>query len=240
MKKNNIYLLFILLINSILFAAFIFAVPGFIADDFYIFTTIKENIAFPISINIHNSFFLFLRPVTYFSFWLNIVAGLSPFYMKIFSLIIHLLLVISLFSFLKELSACFEKKINEFWLALFVLFYSLSEVSTDWIVWLSQRNELLMMLFLIISLKYYLRFINNYKIRNYIPFIAFYLLSILSKQTSVNLPLVLLLLHIWDYEKFKLKSVLYLAIPFVIMLLFVFINAELINNDSKYIFYINL
>lgn len=240
MKINNIYLLLILLINTIVFTAFIFVVPGFITDDFYIFTTIKENITHPVPTNSSYSFFLFLRPVTYFSFWLNIVAGFSPFYMKFFSLMIHLLLIVSLISLFKEISSVYKKFINIFWLAFFVFLFSLSDVSTDWIVWLSQRSELLMMLFLILSLKFYIRFTDDYKLTNYIVFLLFYLLSVFSKQTSVNLPLLLLLLHIWGYGKFKLKSVKYLFAPLFVMLFILILNVEIIDSESKALFYSNL
>lgn len=195
--------------------------PGFQTDDFVVFSHIKANCS-PISFNPKEIFYLFIRPVSYFSFWLDYhLFGEHATVMKIVSLLLFLAFLSLFYFFLLKVSKVTKVRFDGISAFFICLIFSLHADTMLWIIWISNRTELLYMFFYLSSLILAFNFITSSKVKlGYLTgFIACYLLSIFSKQQSLHLPLLMILLvfilrNSISKEKFSLlfRSSLFLSI----------------------------
>ena len=184
--------------NIILFLPFVLSFPGFISDDFLIYKKVIDNGSIPIILNPREVFYLFLRPISFFTFWMDYqIWGYNSLMMKIVSFALHLALIISFYKLLKEVSDFLKIKENRFVLLLIVLLFSSYPANYYWIVWLSNRTELLVALFYCLSFLFYFKFLNqDYDKSKYLILsFTFFCLSILSKQQSYHIPFILIILN---------------------------------------------
>lgn len=184
--------------NIILFLPFVLSFPGFISDDFLIYKKVIDNGSIPIILNPREVFYLFLRPISFFTFWMDYqIWGYNSLMMKIVSFALHLALIISFYKLLKEVSDFLKIKENRFVLLLIVLLFSSYPANYYWIVWLSNRTELLVALFYCLSFLFYFKFLNqDYDKSKYLILsFTFFCLSILSKQQSYHIPFILFILN---------------------------------------------
>ena len=179
-----------------------------------------------------DSFFYFLRPVSNFLNWILFLSGISSLEMKIFSLAINILLLCSFYYFLSDIFNFNNIKVSKSFVLMFTTMFFVSDISIDWNIWISQRNELLMILFYILSFKYYLKFLNNYNFKYFAIFALLYFFSFLSKQSSLHLPLVLIVLHFWGGTKFKINSNSYIVILGLIFIFGLIFNLYFLDENE--------
>ena len=131
----------IIIINLFYYIPLILIHPGFMLDDFYIFNIIKTcpNNLFIKSPN--EMFFLFFRPLSFITFRLDYFLWATNFIpMKIMSLVIHLLLIVSLYFFITKISKLIELKVNYNVITLLLIIFSIHSDVILWIVWISNRT----------------------------------------------------------------------------------------------------
>ncbi len=128
------------------------------------------------------------------------------------SIIIHLLNVILVFIFFRMLSG---QIIVAF---ITALLFGIHPMHVESVAWVSERKDVLYMLFYMASLCIYMLFIRsqNRKWIFYAFTIFLFLLSLLSKGQAVTLPVVLLLIDYLSKRKFD-KKLLIEKIPFFIL-----------------------
>ncbi len=189
-SKKPLY--YILIINLLLYAVIILIYPGFIYDDFTIFSLVSHNNNI-LATNPNTIFFLFVRPISYMLFKLDyMIWGNNYIGMKLFTLILHILFMSIFFLLLKTITELLKKKFN-YWLALLVtIVFSIHPSSLMWVYWISNRTELLGLLFYSLSILFFLKYFIEKKSIYVFLVIAFYLLSILSKQQGLHLPILFL------------------------------------------------
>mgnify|MGYP000983045440 CR=1 FL=1 len=239
----------IIIINLFYYIPLILIHPGFMLDDFYIFNIIKTcpNNLFIKSPN--EMFFLFFRPLSFITFRLDYFLWATNFIpMKIMSLVIHLLLIVSLYFFITKISKLIELKVNYNVITLLLIIFSIHSDVILWIVWISNRTELLMLFFYLLSLLAFVQYIVSAKKRVYLVLstIAF-IFSILSKQSGLHIPILFLFLSFYISKetnvkiKFNKDIFIFFTILIIILSAFLFINIKFATlNDNMELFLNNL
>jgi hypothetical protein len=209
--------------------------PGFILDDYYIFHVITQNPSHPVSYNPAEYYFLFMRPVTYFSHWLDqTIFHFSSLLMKAEGMLLHLLLISVFYFFIKNLTQYLKIETKPLVLALVTLIFSLHTVFVWQIVWLAQRNELLMLLFYIIACYMVLLYLTKHDKYYLWMFLLCYILSVSSKQQAMHLPLILLFISIFFRKKFsaaEYKDLFRFSLAGIVLMLIFFVLNTILYQD---------
>lgn len=180
-------------------AIYVFAIlyiPNFITDDYLIFTYISQHPSNPIALDPNINFFLFTRPLSYFTFWIDYQLFYnSAVLMKFESLFLFSFSVILLYFTLQIVIKYLNIRISESLILLGVLFYLFHPDSLMLNIFISNRTELLNLIFYLLSIYSFLLFLKkNQKRFLVISFISF-LFAILSKQQGIHLPFILFLFY---------------------------------------------
>lgn len=154
----------------------------------------------------------FYRPLsTQLFFWLFYqLFGLHALPYYIFGLILFAFIIYHLFHFLTDL------KVNKNISLLATFFYGISASNFTRLYFLSAFQELFLVLFILLSLRFYLK--NNYL------YILFFILALLSKETAIVFPGLIFILNLYQKKSLKIRThlplifttLLYLAVRFFI------------------------
>lgn len=138
-------------------------------------------------------------------------------FFRITNLLLFIFIALFIFVFIYKL-------FNNNFVAFFVsLFFALHPFNVESVLWISERKNLLFMFFLIPSMIFYLKYIDQQKISCLIYSCLFFIFSLLSK--SQGLPMVLLLFVI-DYIRNRTinKHLILEKIPIIILtIIFLFV-----------------
>jgi tetratricopeptide (TPR) repeat protein len=223
-NKNRliVYILFLILVPSVLY----FRVVNFNFSNFDDANIIVANYDTISNINnvkeafTHDAFMSnageeFYRPVQTISFMLDAQAGGKlPWMYHLSNLLIHILTVIALFFFLIKIGI--KKEIS----FLLSLFFSIHPLFTHAVAWIPARGDLLLGLFSLLSFITFLEYFESKKIIYFILHAFVFLAALLSKETALLLPvLILLYVYFAAKNKFILKNI----IPFLAVWCFSFI-----------------
>jgi protein O-mannosyl-transferase len=241
-KKNiNVYLLLLVIIPSALYFRVVnFGYSGL--DDGNIISNINNVQGSPLNIKeafTHDAFMgdkgdTFYRPLQTISFMLDAeLGGKEPWIYHLSNLIFHMLTVIALFFFLKKTGI--KEKIS----FLLALLFAINPLFTNAVAWIPARGDILLCLFSLISFITFLEYFNTKKIEYLIFHTVFILFALLSKETAVLIPvLILSYFYFVQRSKFILKDI----IPFIIVwsvsfILFFSLRLSIIKlNPSSNIF----
>lgn len=91
---------------------------------------------------------------------------------------------------------------------LTVLMLAVHPLAVEPVVWLAERKTLLAGVFSLLSLLAYLRFVDSRRTSGLILSLVCYLAALLSKPTSLSLPIVMLLIDWWPLKRLSAKAVL--------------------------------
>ncbi len=223
----------IFLVNIIFYLPIILSFPGFIYDDYSVFAMVSNSHQL-ISTNPNEIFFFFVRPLSYLTFKLDYLLWGNNFLgMKLFTLVLQIVFMCTFFLILKTISELRHKKFN-MWLALLpAIVFSIHPASLIWIYWISNRTELLGLLFYSASMLFFLKYFLKQKSYYLIFVIIFYIFSILSKQQGIHLPLLFIfaLLFLKFIPKKRKKSVFVsVAVCTVLMLSYSVLNYFLFGS----------
>lgn len=230
------YLKWIILLNLVIYIPVIFLIPGFILDDYYLFYIISQNPGLPVSTDPSEAFFLFMRPFSYLLFWCDYhIFNANPILIKFFSLFLHLILIIVFYFLLKEIIPRIIKKSDDLLIFLTTLILSFHLDSAIWIYWISNKTELFVVLFYVLSISAFVKFINTQRKKYLLLCALFYLLSITSKQTGLHLPVLLMfiiyLLNLKFDTENRRRVIVFIVFSLIIMILFSTINYYVYKSD---------
>jgi len=113
------------------------------------------------------------------------------------NLILHILNAILLFVVLTDLT-------QERWRsAVVAALFAVHPLNVESVAWVAERKNVLSMLFFLLTLWSYVRFVNRPDIKRFLWVMLFFLFGLLSKPMLVTLPLVFLLLDYWPLNRFQ-------------------------------------
>lgn len=233
------FLKWILLLNLIVYVPIIFIIPDFILDDYYLFYIISQNPGVPVSTNPGEAFFLFMRPLSYLSFWFDYnIFNANPLSSKILSLFLHIALVIVFYLLLKKITYRVTKKNEASIIFLITLIYSFHLDNSIWNYWISNRTELLAVIFYLLSISAFVKFISTHRNKYLFLCALFYLASITSKQTGLHLPVLLLfLVYIakWEYKADNRTIMkIFFSLGIFMMLIYSSLNYFIYESDLNF------
>jgi len=132
------------------------------------------------------------HPLTWLSHAVDFhLFGLSPAPPHAENLLLHLANVALLFLFLERATAALWPS------AAAAALFAVHPLRVESVAWVSQRKDLLAGLFLLLALNAYLRWARRPEAGRFLAVAALFALGLMSKQTLVTLPLVLLILDWW-------------------------------------------
>jgi tetratricopeptide (TPR) repeat protein len=164
---------------------------------------IKEIFSTPVSLNYH--------PLTMLSLAIDYKLGkLNPYYYHLNNVLIHILNTLLVFVFIKMFMEGYNRKIvsgtfrpNPFNVALIVsAFFGIHPMRVESVTWAAERKDVLYLFFFLISLIFYLRYLDEKKTKWMVICFVMFVCSCLSKGMGVVLPVVLVLID-WFYGEAK-------------------------------------
>jgi len=159
------------------------------------------------------------RPITLLSFALEIEFwGVNPYYHHLMNLLYYALLCIMIYYFLLNLF----KNYHSVFSFLIALIFTVHPLHVEVVANIKSRDEILAMLFVILSLFSYLVFIRKNKIFYWGIAVLFYLLAFLSKENAITSLLLYPLVYIFEYKEtlpIKIKSFILSNLHIVILLI---------------------
>ena len=146
----------------------------------------------------------YYQPLTMISLMLDYAMGgrpnkLGPFHRT--SLALHALNTALIIVLLYQL-------FGQVWIAAGMgLLFGLHPMTTETIPWVGERKTLLAAFFSLWSLVLYVRYANRRNWKPYIGCFVMYILAVMSKPTSLPLPMLMLLMDYWPLNRLKAREV---------------------------------
>lgn len=132
------------------------------------------------------------HPLTWLSHMVDVqLFGLKAGGHHLMSLLFHIVNTLLLFLILRAMTGSLWRS------AAVAALFALHPLHVESVAWASERKDLLSTLFLLLTLWFYLQYVQQPGFRRYWPVLLFYTACLLTKQMAVTLPLLLLLLDYW-------------------------------------------
>jgi hypothetical protein len=193
-KSKNFYYLLLSIFILILYGDSI--LYGYISDDFVL---INYSFYDVINESIHG---LYFRPIWYLSYTLSNFFTHSPIIDHIINIILFILCSILLFNYtLKFLNKIQSLLVITLWISLPWMVFP--------VVWISQRNDLLMIIFALLSIIYFKK--------NTFFSIVFLIFSFLSKTNSFLLPIYFLIISIYELKYRRIVLYIFIQVLFILI-----------------------
>jgi len=137
--------------------------------------------------------------------WLSLMSdaqlyGLNAGGYHLTNLLIHILNVLLIFLVLERITGAFWQS------AMVAALFALHPLRVESVAWISERKGLLSTLFFLLTIWIYAGYAKRPHLKRYFLVALFFLLCLMSKPMLVTLPLVLLLLDFWPFERFRIKE----------------------------------
>ena len=138
------------------------------------------------------------HPLTTVSHMLDVeLYGLDPRGHHLTNVILHSLAVLLLFVALRQMTGLT-------WRSAFVAaVFAIHPLRVESVAWVSERKDVLSGVFFMLTLMAYARYARERSLAKYLLVALLFSLALLSKQTVVTLPLVLLFLDWWPLKRFS-------------------------------------
>ena len=147
-------------------------------------------------------------PLVWVSYMLDFeLWGLDPAGYHLTNTLLHAANSVLVFLVLARLTGSFGESSTELstesserslWASAFVgAVFAVHPLHVESVAWITERKDVLFVLFWILAIWAYVRYTESPSIRRYLPVAALFTLSLMSKPMAVTLPLVLLCLDFW-------------------------------------------
>jgi tetratricopeptide (TPR) repeat protein len=133
----------------------------------------------------------------------------NPLFYHLNNLLLHLLNVLLVFWLIKILTKRHEAAL------ITALLFAVHPMHVESVAWITERKDVLYSFFYLLSLIFYLRYIDKPKIRLIVLSFVFFVFSCLSKSAAVTLPVILIVIELYR-DQVKNKKLILLKIPFFI------------------------
>ncbi len=144
------------------------------------------------------------HPLTMLSLMLDCqFHGVSPKWMHFTNVILHSFNTILLFLFMERITGTVGKSF------LVALFFGLHPLRVESVVWISERKDVLSVMFCLLAALAYSKYVVATKLKNakrglyYTLTLLWFLFGLMSKPMLVTFPCILLLLDFWPLERWR-------------------------------------
>jgi len=138
--------------------------------------------------------------------WLSLMAdshlfGMGPMGFHVMNVVLHIVTTALLFLLFNDMTGAL-------WRSLFVAaLFALHPLHVESVAWVSERKDVLSALFWMVTLLFYTWYVRRGERRMYVCSLAAFALGLMAKPMLVTLPVVLLLLDYWPFQRFRLPCV---------------------------------
>jgi tetratricopeptide (TPR) repeat protein len=151
-------------------------------------------------------------PLSILSFAIDYkIGGQNPFIYHFTNLLLHLINVLLVFYFIRNLIS------NDIKAFIVALLFGISTMQVESVAWITERKDLLYTFFYLIALIQYIRFSDNKKYKYLFYTFVFFILSLFSKSQAVTLPIVLIVIDLYKNADLKNKKIWIEKIPFILL-----------------------
>ena len=143
----------------------------------------------------------YYRPILNLSFMVDAqFGGDMPFFYHLDNILLHILATVLVFCLLKKI---IKRKDLSFFLSLLFLFHP---VLTQAVAWLPGRNDSLLTIFILASFLSFLNFLDKPRFKLYLSYLLFLFLALLTKETAIFLPLLVIFYFLFIDESYTFRS----------------------------------
>lgn len=240
--KSNLF--FFLLLTVIVFSLYgksIFF--DFVSDEFFL---ISDKVDFLSDIkNIPklfttSAFYLsdckYYRPVLNLSFLIEIsVFGLNKKICHTTNIILFILTLWLMYVFLIKL------KLNETILKFLILLVAVHPIFTSSVVWIPARNDTLLAIFVYLSFIFFINYLENKQIKNFIFYLIFFSFAVFTKESAILIIfLYFLFMWIFNYKLNKNKILKNIFFIFVVIFVYLFFRSVAVLDENLFLYFSNL
>ncbi len=162
------------------------------------------------------------RPIVHLSFAVeHALLGESPATSHLINLLLYLFTGIFLFFFLLE----WLGKEHVFLAGMTSLLFMIHPLHVEVVASIKNRDELLSFLFALLAMISYVKLLNNIRVKHILLLMVFVLMSLLSKKTAIPILLLIPMLDVIYFQRWKLSSLLFF-LPVIIISLWVGLDFE--------------
>ena len=159
-------------------------------------------------------------PLVHTTFWLEYhLVGLHPLLYHIDNILLHAFGSILLWQVLLRL------KVPSAWLAAAI--FAVHPVNVESVAWISERKNVLSLVFYLLSLLAYLNYLQGRRGGNYALAFIFFVAALLSKSVTCSLPAAILLVIYWQNGQVRWRDVRPLISFFLLGMTMAFVTARL-------------
>lgn len=167
---------------------------------------------------------LYYRPLLTISLMLNAAtSGLNPFSYHLTNLILHIFCVLSLYKLLTLL------KTNNITAVLLSLVFAVHPGLLHGVVWIPGRNDVILCLFMLLSLISLVQYINQNKAKFLVYHFLFFILALLTKENAILFPVIYVVLFLFAGNN-KKKTVLLSVLWIGFVIAWYFVKISVINS----------
>ena len=235
LQKNYFWLAGVLIITFVVFFPAIknqlisFDDIHYISDNLYIKSFSLENLR-AIFLTDANNLGNY-HPLTLLSFAANYaLSGLEPTGYHLTNVLLHLVNTLLVFQLSLLLFARIGSDHKLLLSSITALLFGIHPLHIESVAWVSGRKDLLYTCFYLLSLIFYLRYLDKKSIPRYLLSLLFFGLSLLSKGMAVTLSLCVVAIDYLLKRDFSNKRVLLEKVPFFILSIFFGIIAILVQQ----------
>lgn len=150
---------------------------------------------------------LYYRPLLNISLMFDAhIGGTSPFVYHLDNILLHIIATSLVFYLLFLL---IKRKILAFWLSVFFLVHP---VISQAIAWIPGRNDSLLTIFVLSGFVFFLSFLERPRLLSYLAYLLFLFLALLTKETALVFPILVIFYLLFIDHKNSLKTDLFLLI----------------------------
>lgn len=206
MKKysNSTVILTLFLVTAAIYFRAAFAPFSLIDDGDYVTNNLQVTSGLSLS-SIKWAFTTFhagnWHPLTWLSLMMDSqLFGVNPKGFHLVNVVLHALNTSLLF-------ILFNSMTGALWRSAFVAAcFALHPLHVESVAWISERKDVLSVLFFLITLIFYTVYVKQSKRRMYFYSLAAFALGLMAKPMLVMTPVLLLLLDVWPLERFKIPT----------------------------------
>ena len=173
------------------------------------------------------------RPLIYLSFALNYHFGkLSTWGYHVFNVVIHILSTITIFFLTRKISGLFSGNNDVLLPGTVAIFFASHPINTEAVTYISHRTDSMVTIFYLLAVLFFMMATHGHKAYYFLS-LASCLLSLLSKEIAVTLPVTLLLVDLLFVSNLTAKNILqrrfwHLSFWFM-MILYVFLRFKYVG-----------
>ncbi|KPA11907.1 Tetratricopeptide TPR_2 repeat protein [Candidatus Magnetomorum sp. HK-1] len=173
-------------------------------DDVYIF----QNQHVYTGLSIDNVIWAFCRvhsgnwhPLTWISHMTDCsLFGLNPGAHHFVNLLFHIMNTLMIF-------LIFNRITQKIWHSFFIAaLFAIHPLHVESVAWASERKDVLSTFLALISIAFYVRYVEEKNFKQYCLVLFFFTLSLMAKPMMVTLPFLLLMLDFWPLKRFEFRD----------------------------------